>query len=103
MSNCSDTTEDDEKNRKNAHILKAYVFRHEIWVIVKFAFSLFNHARHSTRFLEDTILLNHILINMLEEFSKGKILTVKTQKKTMRKKKKEQRRDSFDDDGAAYG
>ena len=78
MSNCSDTTEDDEKNRKNAHILKAYVFRHEIWVIVKFAFSMFNNARHSTRFLEDTILLNHILINMLEEFSKGKILTVKT-------------------------
>jgi len=28
--------------------------------------------------LEDTILLNHILINMLEEFSKGKILIVKT-------------------------
>jgi len=57
---------------------------------------MFNHATHSTRFLEDTVLLNHILINMLEEFSKGKILTVKTQKKTMRKKKKE-RRDSFDE------
>jgi hypothetical protein len=78
MSNCTDSNEEEEKNRKNANILKAYVFRHEIWVIVKFAFGMFNQARHSNKLLEDVILLNHVLINMLEEFSKGKILTVKT-------------------------
>lgn len=46
MGMCSDNTDEDEKNRKNAHILKAYVFRHEIWKLVQYAFTLFNPARH---------------------------------------------------------
>jgi hypothetical protein len=39
MASCSDkTSEEDEKNRKNAHILKSYIFRHELWKVVVFAF-----------------------------------------------------------------
>ena len=37
---------------------------------------------------------------MLEEFSKGKVLTVKTQRKVMRKKRKEE---NIDDDGDGDG
>ena len=37
---------------------------------------------------------------MLEEFSKGKVLTVKTQRKVMRKKRKEE---NIDDDGDSDG
>jgi len=88
MGSCTDKTEDDEKNRKNSHILKSYVFRHEIWKLVVFAFKLFNPQRHALEFLQDTILLNHLLMEQLEEFSKGKVLKVKTQKVTRRKKKK---------------
>ncbi len=44
MASCSDKTEEDEKNRKNAHILKTYIFRHELWKVVAFAFEIFNPA-----------------------------------------------------------
>lgn len=62
MGNCSDKTEDDEKNKKNSHILKSYVFRHEIWKLVVFAFKLFHPERHALEFLQDTIFLNHLLM-----------------------------------------
>ena len=62
MGNCTDKTEEDEKNRKNSQILKSYVFRHEIWKLVVFAFKLFNPERHALEFLQDTVLLNHMLI-----------------------------------------
>jgi hypothetical protein len=62
MSNCGEKTEEDEKNRKNSQILKAYVFRHELWKVVFFAFNLFNPARHALEVLQDTIYLNHLLI-----------------------------------------
>jgi hypothetical protein len=38
MASCAQKDEEDEKNRKNAHILKTYIFRHEIWKVVQFAF-----------------------------------------------------------------
>jgi len=62
--------------------------QHEIWKLVVFAFKLFNPQRHALEFLQDTILLNHLLMEQLEAFSKGKVLKVKTQKVTRRKKKK---------------
>lgn len=51
MGKCTDNTEEDEKNRKNSHILKSYVFRHEIWKLVVFAFKLFKPERHALEFL----------------------------------------------------
>ena len=51
MGKCTDNTEEDEKNRKNSFILKSYVFRHEIWKLVVFAFKLFNPDRHALEFL----------------------------------------------------
>ena len=50
---------------------------------------MFNGARHAVEMLKDAIYVNHLLIQMLEEFSKGRVLTVKTQRTTMRKKKKQ--------------
>ncbi len=61
-----------------------------------FAFKLFKPDRHALEFLQDTILLNHLLIMQLEEFSKGKVLKVKTQKTVRRKKKKAQNDDDDD-------
>ena len=51
---------------------------------------MYNPQRHSFEFLQDTIYLNHLLIQMLEEFSKGKVLTVKTQRTVLRKKRKDE-------------
>ena len=62
MGSCTDKNEDDEKNRKNSQILKAYVFRHELWKVVFFAFNLFNPQKHALEVLQDTIYLNHLLI-----------------------------------------
>lgn len=98
MGNCSEKTEEDEKNRKNSQILKAYVFRHELWKVVFFAFNLFNPAKHALEVLQDTIYLNHLLIQQLEDFSKGRILKVRTQKKTMRKKRRDNQADDQDDE-----
>ena len=78
MASCSEETEEDIRNRKNAGILKAYIFKHEILKVLKCAIEHFKPQRHSPEFLEDTIRLNHQVLHMLEEFSKGKILKVKT-------------------------
>lgn len=55
------TTPEDEKNRKNAHILKVYCFRHELWKVVQFGFNMFNMQKHSIQLLEDLIYLNHLM------------------------------------------
>ena len=90
MAQCTDkSSEESARNRKNAHVLKSYAFRHEVWKIIKFAFQMYNPARHAVEMLKDAIYVNHLLIQMLEEFSKGRVLTVKTQRTVMRKKKRQ--------------
>ena len=79
MAACVDAqSEECARNRRNAHVLKSYLFRHEVWRLVLCGFQMFNPSKHALDFLKDVVSLNHIMIQMLEDFSKGKILTVKT-------------------------
>ena len=89
MANCSGDSEDDERNRKNAHILKQYIFKHEILKVLLFALENYQPARHSLDFLEDTIKVTDKFLQMLEEYSRGRIIRVKTGKLQRRKKLKQ--------------
>lgn len=66
----------DEKNQKNAKILQANVFYHDLTIISQFAFKMFDHKKHNVQFLHDIIEFNHIMLEMLDEYSKGKVLTI---------------------------
>ena len=48
------------------------------------------------QFLHDAMEFNHIMVDMLEEYSKGKVLTIQTQRK--RKVKKSKQANNEDDD-----
>lgn len=77
---------DDERNRKNALILQQNIFYHDLCRIAKTAFILYQEGSHSKQFLHDSIEFNYLMIDMLEEYSKGKILTIQTQRKKKVKK-----------------
>jgi hypothetical protein len=79
-----------EKNRRNSQILKSYIFRHELIRVIKFAFSLYNPMRHSSEFLQDICIFTDLTLDMLQEFTKGKVWKVKTERKVLRKKKSEE-------------
>ena len=51
MASCSGADEASEKNRKNANILRAYIFRNDIVRLCLFAFQTFNPTKHSHEFL----------------------------------------------------
>ena len=86
MASCSGADESAEKNRKNANILRAYIFRNDIVRISLFAFQTFNPVKHTQQFLQDVIGFTHTYLEHLEEFSKGKMLMIKTNR--VRKVKK---------------
>lgn len=68
----------DERNHKNAKILQANVFYNDLTIISQFAFKLFDPKKHTNQFLHDTIEFNHLMLEMLDEYSKGKVLTIQT-------------------------
>lgn len=76
----------DEKNQKNARILQTNVFSRDLISLVRHSLRMFDPKKHSWQFLYDTIEFNHIMLNMLNEYSKGKVMTVETNK-TRRVKK----------------
>lgn len=76
----------DEKNKKNAKILQTNVFYKDLCVISRMAFKMYNPAQHNKQFLYDVIEFNHLMLEMLDEYSKGKILMIQTQKKRRVKK-----------------
>jgi len=78
----------DEKNQKNAKILQANIFYHDLTIISQFAFKMFDHKKHNVQFLHDIVEFNHIMLEMLDEYSKGKVLTIQTQRKRKVKKNK---------------
>ena len=49
---------------------------------------MFNSLKHSWNFLFDVIEYTHLMLEMLDEYSKGKILMIQTQKKRKVKKNK---------------
>ena len=91
---CTGGEEDDEKNRKNSSILKQNIFRHDICKVLRFAFDLFNRSRHHDKSLVDIITLTHSFLQMLEDYSKGKVLTITTDRTRKRKKQKKKGADA---------
>lgn len=77
---------DDERNKKNATILQQNIFYHDLCRIAKASFILYQEGIHSKQFLHDAIEFNYLMVDMLEEYSKGKVLTIQTQKKKKVKK-----------------
>lgn len=57
-------------------------------IISQFAFKMFDHKKHNIQFLHDIIEFSHIMLEMLDEYSKGKVLTIQTQRKRKVKKNK---------------
>lgn len=91
MASCSGSSEEDEKNRKNANILRTFMFRNEIVSLCHFAFKMFAPGLHSLDFLSDLITFTHTFLEHLEQFSRGKMLTIKTNRKKKAKKQKNKR------------
>jgi len=79
---------DDERNKKNAAILQQNFFFHDLCRVSKTAFILYEDGQQNKQFLHDAIEFNYLMVEMLEEYSKGKVLTIQTQKKHKTKKSK---------------
>ena len=79
---------DDEKNQRNAKILQANVFYNDLCILSQFAFKLFDYKKHNPSFLADIVEFTHLMLEMLDEYSKGKVLTIQTQQKRKKKGKK---------------
>ena len=88
MASCSSKDEQSEKNRKNANILKNYMFRHDIIKVIHFGFQFYTPGKHNEMFIKDLISFTHVFLEHLEKYSKGKVLMVKTNKKKKVKKQK---------------
>ena len=67
---------EDERNKKNSKILTQNIFYHDMCVVSQFAFKQFDYKKHNVDFLADIIEFNHLMLEMLEEYSKGKVLTI---------------------------
>jgi len=92
MASCSDASDEmAEKNRKNANILRSHIFRNDIIRICLFAFQMYMAPKHSVTFLSDVVSFTHTFLEHLEEFSKGRMLMIKTGRR--RKVRRPQRND----------
>ena len=67
---------DDERNQRNAKILQTNVFPKELIPVACFAFRNFNRKNHSDEYLYDAVEFVHLLLSMLEAYSKGRVLTI---------------------------
>lgn len=57
----------------------------------QFALTTFDHKKHNSAFLHDTIEFTHLMLEMLDEYSRGRVLTINTQKKRKIKKAKKKK------------
>ena len=55
-----------------------------------FAYQMYNPGKHSPLFIKDVISFTHTFLEHLEEFSKGRMLMIKTGKRRKVKKNKRQ-------------
>ena len=84
----------DEKNQKNARILRTNIFYNDLCIVSQFALCNFDHKKHNVSFLHDSIEFTHVMLEMLDEYSRGKVLTINTQKKRKIKKPKKKRQNN---------
>jgi timeless len=69
-----------ENTRRNAQILLQNIFYHEMAKIARRAFDYWKAGLNEVKFLEEIIEFNAITMRLLEEYSKGRVLTVRTDK-----------------------
>ena len=69
-------------DRKNANALMANTFRHDIARVLKEGFNL----SPSQEIAKDLIMICHLFFKLLAEYSKGKILTIQTNRLVKNKK-----------------
>ena len=79
---------DSEQNKQNAKILSQNVFYHDLCCISQYALTLFDERKHSNQYLMDVVEYTHLMLEMLDEYSRGKVLTIQTQRKHKVKRKK---------------
>ena len=89
-----------EKSKKNAQILLQTVFYREISIICKKSFEYWRAGINDKEFLEDIVELSHITFKLLEEYSKGKHLTIRTER--VRKSNTQDVNDEFQDSETSY-
>ena len=78
---------DDEKNIRNAKILQTNVFYKDLCIIARIALKLYDGQVHNSQFLHDAVEYTHLMLEMLEEYSKGKILMIGDKKRRRKVKK----------------
>ena len=102
-----------ETTKRNAQILLQTVFYREMSIICRKSFDYWRAGINDKEFLEDLVEFSHITYKLLEDYSKGKVLTVRTERMIKSKKKsnsheegeeEESQNEEFqnDDDEARY-
>ena len=87
MASCADA-----KSQKNAEILMQKVFYQDLCRLSKAGFLFFRAEAHKRRHLEAVVEFTHFMTKMLEEYSRGRVLTIRTSRlRNARKKKKKAR------------
>lgn len=80
-------------DRKNANALMANMFRHDIARIFKIGFHQITHEK----ILRTLIMVDYKFFKLLSEYSKGKVLTIQTNRLLKRKKTKREAQDEEDE------
>mgnify|MGYP000932345905 CR=1 FL=1 len=87
--------------RRAAQIITQNLFYHDITKILRIGFNYLNPEVHDPKLYTDMIELVGIFFDMLEEYSKGKILAIQTdrriKKKKLKAKKKKAKKNKKDD------
>jgi len=66
----------DEKNQRNAKILSSNVFYNDLCIVSQYSLINFDPKKHNSSYLHDSIEFTHLMLEMLDEYSKGKVLTI---------------------------
>lgn len=90
-----------EKMNKNAQVLKQKLFTLQICELAKFGIETYDSNSHSKYFIQTMFRFTHTLLGMLEVYSKGKILYIKTHK--LKHHNKDADKYDDDEDALEYG
>lgn len=74
--------------RRASQILTQNIFYHDITKILRIGFNYMNPVIHDRKFVQDFIELVGFFFDMLEEYSKGKVMTIQTDRRIKKKKLK---------------
>ena len=82
------TESNHEEIKKNGQILLQNIFYHEMSAVCRKAFSYWKDGVSPVSFLTDIVQFVHVTFKLLEEYSRGKVLTVQTNKVARREKRR---------------